>query len=76
VTKFPKTEHTVGSQPPHQNEPSAKVRTAVVAVLERHPFVTLAMLLGSLVTGRRYPDSDFDLAVHSTVPLTDELASR
>ncbi|MDH5740817.1 MAG: nucleotidyltransferase domain-containing protein [Nitrospira sp.] len=61
----------VGSaETPRQDEPNAKVRAAIAAVLERRPSVTMAILFGSLAAGRERPDSDLDLAVSSTVPLT------
>jgi len=73
----------VGTEMQRQGEPDAKVRAAIASVLERHPSVTMAILFGSLAAGRGRPDSDLDLAVSSTVPLTvqarieliDELAA-
>lgn len=59
-----------GAETPHQDEPNAKVRAAIAAVLKRHPSVTMTMLFGSLAAGRGRSDSDLDLAVNSTVPLT------
>ena len=59
-----------GAETPRQDEPNAKVRAAIAAVLERHPSVTMGMLFGSLAAGRGRPDSDLDLAVSSSVPLT------
>ncbi len=73
----------VGTEMQRQGEPDAKVRAAIASVLERHPSVTMAILFGSLADGRGRPDSDLDLAVSATVPLTvqarieliDELAA-
>lgn len=73
----------VGAEPQRQDEPDAKIRAAIVSVLERHPSVSMAILFGSLAAGRGRPDSDLDLAVSATAPLTvdarieliDELAA-
>jgi len=72
-----------GTEIHRQDEPDATVRAAIVSVLERHPSVTMAILFGSLAAGRGRPDSDLDLAVSTTAPLTvvarveliDELAA-
>ncbi len=72
-----------GAETPCRDEPNANIGVAIAAVLERHPSVTMAMLFGSLAVGRGRSDSDLDLAVNSTVPLTvhdrieliDELAA-
>lgn len=60
------------AETPRPDEPNVEVRVAIAAVLERHPPVTMAILFGSLAAGRERPDSDLDLAVSSTVPLTAE----
>ena len=73
----------LGAEPQRQDEPDAKIRAAIVSVLERHPSVSMAILFGSLAAGRGRPDSDLDLAVSATAPLTvdarieliDELAA-
>ncbi len=73
----------VGAETQRQDEPDAKVRAAIVSVLERHPSVSMAILFGSLLAGRGRPDSDLDFAVSATMPLTvharieliDELAA-
>lgn len=62
--------NTDGPKLPPQDESTAKVRAAIAGVLERHPSMTMAILFGSLATGGGRPDSDLDLAVSSTVPLT------
>ncbi len=72
-----------GTEIHRQDEPDATVRAAIVSVLERHPSVTMAILFGSLAAGRGRLDSDLDLAVSTTAPLTvvarveliDELAA-
>jgi predicted nucleotidyltransferase len=72
-----------GAETPCQDEPNAKVRAAIAGVLEHHPSVTMAILFGSLAASHGRPDSDLDLAVSSTEPLTvharialiDELAA-
>jgi len=43
---------------------------SLVEVLSRHPLIDLAILFGSLATGTARPDSDLDLAVAGTVPLS------
>jgi len=60
----------VGAETQRQDEPDAKIRAAIVSVLERHPSVSMAILFGSLAAGRGRPDSDLDLAVSATAPLT------
>lgn len=60
----------LGAEPQRQDEPDAKIRAAIVSVLERHPSVSMAILFGSLAAGRGRPDSDLDLAVSATAPLT------
>jgi len=72
-----------GTEIHRQDEPDATVRAAIVSVLQRHPSVTMAILFGSLAAGRGRLDSDLDLAVSTTAPLTvvarveliDELAA-
>ena len=58
----------LGAEPQRQDEPDAKIRAAIVSVLERHPSVSMAILFGSLAAGRECPDSDLDLAVSATAP--------
>jgi len=43
---------------------------SIIAVLARHPHIELAVLFGSLAAGKARPDSDLDLAVAATTPLT------
>ena len=42
------------------------------SVLARHPSIVIAILFGSLATDRSRIDSDLDLAVASTTPLTPQ----
>ena len=73
----------VGAESQRQDEPDTTIRAAIASVLERHPSVTMAILFGSLAAGRGRADSDLDLAVSTTAPLTvaarveliDELAA-
>ena len=51
------------------SEGSATVQAAIGQVLARHPSIVVAILFGSLATGRNRNDSDLDLAVASTTPL-------
>ena len=51
------------------SEGSATVQAAIEQVLARHPSIVVAILFGSLATGRNRNDSDLDLAVASTTPL-------
>jgi predicted nucleotidyltransferase len=56
-------------------QPSASPRLGdieqkVGEVLARYPEVTLAILFGSLAAGRAHPNSDLDLAVLATTPLS------
>jgi predicted nucleotidyltransferase len=44
----------------------------IAEVLARHPEITLAVLFGSLAAGTARPDSDLDLAVAASAPLTSE----
>lgn len=52
--------------------PTAELITAVLA---HHPHIEQAILFGSLATGKARPDSDLDLAVAGTAPLTPEESS-
>lgn len=49
---------------------SATVQPLIEQVLARHPSIVVAILFGSLAAGRDRIDSDLDLAVASTTPLT------
>jgi predicted nucleotidyltransferase len=42
---------------------------AIAAVLDRHPEIDLAIVFGSLASGRHRPNSDLDLAVRAPVVL-------
>lgn len=50
----------------------AQIESIILNVLERHPRVRLAMLFGSLASGRARMESDLDLAVDTGRPLTAE----
>ena len=52
------------------------VIAAIRSVLERDPRVRLAVLFGSLATGRERPDSDVDIAVLADRPLSAELKAE
>ena len=54
------------------SEGSATVQSAIIQVLARHPSIAVAILFGSLATGHVRGDSDLDLAVASTAPLTSQ----
>ena len=47
-------------------------QAAIQQVLALHPSVILAILFGSLTSGQANSDSDLDLAVLSTTPLSSE----
>ena len=49
------------------------VQAAIEQVLARHPSIVVAILFGSLATGRSRNDSDLDLAVASTTPLDPQI---
>ena len=55
------------------SEGSATVQAAIGQVLARHPSIVVAILFGSLATGRNRNDSDLDLAVASTTPLDPQI---
>ena len=44
--------------------------TTICSVLERHPYIRLAILFGSFATGQLRSDSDLDLAVDAGRPMT------
>ena len=48
----------------------ATIQAAIDQVLTRHPSIGVAILFGSLAAGRSRNDSDLDLAVASTMPLS------
>ena len=48
------------------------IQKKIEQVLSRCPFVTMAILFGSLAANRAHRDSDLDLAVASTASLTAE----
>lgn len=54
------------------SEGSATVHASIGQVLDRHPSIVIAILFGSLATGRSRNDSDLDLAVASTAPLNPQ----
>ena len=55
------------------SEENATVQAAIGQVLARHPSIVVAILFGSLATGRSRNDSDLDLAVASTTPLDTQI---
>ena len=54
------------------SEESATVQAAIGQVLARHPSIVVGILFGSLATGQNRNDSDLDLAVASTTPLSPQ----
>jgi predicted nucleotidyltransferase len=48
------------------------IEQKVGEVLAGYPAVTLAILFGSLAAGHAQPDSDLDLAVLATTPLSSQ----
>lgn len=56
----------------HHPAPSERIdiRPTLELLLARHPSITLAFLFGSMATARARFDSDLDLAVSATTPLT------
>jgi uncharacterized protein len=48
----------------------------ILAVLQRHSEIRLAILFGSLASGKERPDSDIDLAVAGAHPLDAEEKMR
>jgi len=48
----------------------ADIDPTIQQVLARHPSTILAVLFGSITTGRARFDSDLDLAVAAATPLT------
>ena len=52
------------------------VIAGIRSVLEHNPNVRLAMLFGSLATGRDRPDSDVDVAILADRPLSAELKAE
>ncbi len=54
------------------SEGSVTVQSAIRQVLARHPSIAVAILFGSLATGPVRDDSDLDLAVASTSPLSSQ----
>ena len=54
------------------SEEDATVQSAIRQVLARHPSIAVAILFGSLAAGRERTDSDLDLAVASTTPLSPQ----
>ncbi len=55
------------------SERTATTQAAIEQVLARHPSIVIAILFGSLATGRIRVDSDLDLAVASTTPLDPQI---
>ena len=45
------------------------IETMIQAILAQHPEIRLAILFGSLATGRGHHDSDVDLAIDAGQPL-------
>lgn len=54
--------------PPHHTD----IDQDILRVLARHPSIVIAFLFGSLAAGRGRPDSDLDLAIASSDPLTSQ----
>jgi predicted nucleotidyltransferase len=54
------------------SEENTTVHAAIGKVLARHPSIVIAIHFGSLATDRSRIDSDLDLAVASTTPLTPQ----
>jgi predicted nucleotidyltransferase len=54
------------------SEGSATAQAAIGQVLARHPSIVVAILFGSLAAGHSRTDSDLDLAVASTSPLSSQ----
>ena len=54
------------------SEENATVHAAIGEVLARHPSIVIAILFGSLATDRSRIESDLDLAMASTTPLTPQ----
>jgi predicted nucleotidyltransferase len=52
--------------------PASNFSPAIIETLKNHPEVKLAVLFGSLASGRGGPDSDVDVAVMGPLPLTAE----
>jgi predicted nucleotidyltransferase len=48
------------------------LRPAIERLLARHPDIAIAILFGSMATGHARFDSDLDLAVSATTPLTSQ----
>lgn len=55
--------------PPHTADLDAKIES----VMSRYPSVTLAILFGSMAQDRARNDSDLDIAVATTTPLTAQI---
>ena len=54
------------------SEETATVEATIGQVLARHPSIVVAILFGSLAAGKSRNDSDLDLAVASTTPLSSQ----
>jgi uncharacterized protein len=54
-------------------EGNPTLQAAIGQVLARHPSIVIAILFGSLATGHSRSDSDLDLAVASTISLSQEI---
>lgn len=57
---------------PRTDSMTEQIETTIVKVLDRYPDIRLAILFGSLATGRARADSDLDLAVDAGRPITAE----
>ncbi|EIK43040.1 DNA polymerase beta subunit [Cellvibrio sp. BR] len=44
----------------------------IIAALEKHPEINIAYIFGSVAKGTARPDSDLDIAVQDSKPLTTE----
>jgi len=58
----------------HDPAPAERIdiRPITELLLARHPSITVAVLFGSMATGRARFDSDLDLAVTAATPLTQQ----
>jgi predicted nucleotidyltransferase len=57
---------------PTESRQVSDIDREIENVLARYPSVTLAILFGSLAAGHARPDSDLDVAVLATTPLSSQ----
>ena len=60
------------SMPLHESSHSSDLDETITCVMARHPSVVLVILFGSTAKDRPRTDSDLDIAVASSAPLTAE----